>query len=146
MSAKSQVYMWAVILITLGCSLIAYKNISMNIPLLPGKQADVWVVEALIEFDAKKNKAVKASLSLPGYFGHFEVLAENSASEGFGFASIGEGNKRQAIWSKRQADGPQKIYYSFTIFDIETMRILAQITLHMKCQCFLSRIKLQLKK
>jgi hypothetical protein len=121
MNAKAQVIMWATFLIVLGSALILYKHFTMSIPLTPGKQTDVWVIESLIKFEAE-DKPVKAVFSLPGYFGHFEVLDENSASEGYGFARVGEGRDRQAIWSKRMAQGLQKIYYNFTIYDMNVMK------------------------
>jgi hypothetical protein len=121
MSAKAQVYLWASILIILGCGTIFYKKFNMGIPLSPGQQTDVWVIEALIEFDAT-NKAAKSTFSLPGYFGQYEVVDENSASEGYGFSKIKDDKEQKAIWSIREASGEQKIYYSFSLYDTGIMK------------------------
>ncbi|MCM8532908.1 MAG: inactive transglutaminase family protein [Lentisphaeraceae bacterium] len=118
MSAKAQVYAWAIVLTIIGIVLIAYKNMEMGIPLAPGKLQNTWVVESIIEFDADGGP-VKAKMTLPGYFSNFEVLNKYGASEGYGYTVDQEGERQTAVWSARDKVGPQKIYYRFSMFDTE---------------------------
>ena len=116
MSAKAQVYILASILIVLGLGLIGYKTTNLEIPLAPGETRDTWVVEALIEFDAAGGP-VQAKMALPGYHSNFKVLNQYGASPGYGFSEEIDGRRKNVIWSTRNAEGPQKIYYMFSMYD-----------------------------
>lgn len=116
MSAKAQVYILASILIVLGLVLIGYKTLKLEIPLSPGETRDTWVVEALIEFDASGG-AVQAKMALPGYYSNFKVLNQYGASPGYGLSEEVEGRRKSVLWSTRDAEGPQKIYYMFSMYD-----------------------------
>ncbi|MCH2206041.1 MAG: inactive transglutaminase family protein [Lentisphaerales bacterium] len=124
MSAKAQVYAWAIVLTIIGLSAIIYKNTKIGVPIFPGELKDTWVIESLIEFDAKGGP-VKAKMTLPGYYGNFNVLNQYGSSEGYGFSTDKEGEREVAIWAAREMSGPQKIYYIFSMFDTDE---LAQIT------------------
>jgi hypothetical protein len=116
MSAKAQVYILSLILSFLGISLILYKNISLKVPLTPGKQKDVWVVEAVIDFEAQ-GQAAKVSFEIPGNTGNLEILKQHGSSNNFGYSTDVKDGRQRAIWAKREAVGNERIYYQFSLFD-----------------------------
>ena len=116
MSAKAQVYLWSILLITLGLGAILYKSVELEIPLTKGGSRDIWVVEALVEFKAQ-DKPVKIKVALPSYYGNYKLLEQQGSSNGYGFSTEESPNKK-AVWSSRTpTPGDQKIYYTFSIFD-----------------------------
>ena len=74
----------------------------------------------MIEFEAAGGP-VQAKMALPGYYSNFKVLNQFGASPGFGFSEEIEGNKKSVTWSTRDAKGPQKIYYIFSMYDNEEL-------------------------
>ncbi|MDD7983446.1 inactive transglutaminase family protein [Lentisphaera marina] len=124
MSAKAQVYLWSMLLIILGAGAIFYKNAKLDIPLTQGEKRDVWVVEALIEFQAQ-DKPVKVKAALPTYYAQYKLLEQQGSSNGYGFSTEESPNKK-AVWSNRApTPGKQTIYYTFSIFDTKEMQSTA---------------------
>jgi hypothetical protein len=98
------------LLITAGISLAVWRHIELGIPWLTGEQRPVWMVEARIDFDAG-NGSVLASLNVPEQPPGFRILTEQAASPGYGFSIINNSGSRRAEWSKREASGPQTLYF-----------------------------------
>ncbi|WDE95829.1 inactive transglutaminase family protein [Lentisphaera profundi] len=118
MSAKAQVYLWSLLLILVGAGIISYKSIQLDIPLTHGEKRDVWVVEALVEFETQ-DKPVKVKVALPTYYAQYKLLEQQGSSNGYGFTTEESPNKK-AVWSSRQPPaGNQKIYYTFSIFETD---------------------------
>lgn len=118
MSAKSQVYILSAILSFLGIFLILYKNMSLRVPLTPDHQKDVWVVEAVIDFEAQGGVA-KVTFEIPANTGNLEILNQHGSSNNFGFTLDELNGRERAIWAKRQASGKEQIYYQFSLYDTE---------------------------
>ncbi|MCL6416460.1 inactive transglutaminase family protein [Aestuariirhabdus sp. Z084] len=115
MSARVQVYLLAFICISLGLGLTAYKKIELGFPLLPGEQRSVWTVEAKVVFNAE-DKPVKVSLALPDSDPNDIVISQDFASPGYGFGWDSEGVQRRAEWARRNATGPQTLFYRLQLF------------------------------
>lgn len=96
-------------LLLLGFSNIYYRHVEVGVPLTPGKRVDVWQIEAEITFQGRGGP-VTASLSLPRS-GQFELIEEFTASPAFGVNVIRDDRDARAIWSKREVNGPQTLYY-----------------------------------
>jgi len=101
-----------VIMALAGIVIAALRHAQTGIPLFPGDEQTVWMIEARVDFEAR-GEPVTAVLSLPGRFlPGFEMVEEQAASPGYGFSIFDSGQGRRAEWSKRLADGPQSLYYS----------------------------------
>ncbi|WP_417565610.1 inactive transglutaminase family protein [Marinobacter sp.] len=103
-------YVGIFLLIAAGISLAVWRHIELGIPWLTGEQRPVWMVEARIDFDAD-NGPVLASLNVPQQPPGFQILSEQAASPGYGFSIINSAGSRRAEWSKREASGPQTLYF-----------------------------------
>ncbi|RRJ84057.1 inactive transglutaminase family protein [Aestuariirhabdus litorea] len=115
MNARAQVYLLAMICIVIGLGLTIYKRIELGFPLLPGEQRPVWTVEAKVTFDAE-DKPVKVSLALPNTGPGDIILSQDFTSPGYGFGWDGQGAERRAEWARREASGPQSIFYRLQLF------------------------------
>lgn len=90
----------------------------MEIPFTPGVQKPVWLIEARIDFDAS-GEPVTARLGLPDSPPGFRSFSEQAAAPGYGYSVVTENGVRRGEWSKRQAIGPQTIYYKTQFIDME---------------------------
>ena len=115
MSPKGQVYLFAALFILLGLGLTIYKSVALHFPLLPDTARKVWDIEAQITFESTGDP-LTLSLALPEKQQQFRILDEIFASAGYGFV-IDENHQRRAIWTRREASGPQTLYYRLTITD-----------------------------
>jgi 7 transmembrane helices usually fused to an inactive transglutaminase/Inactive transglutaminase fused to 7 transmembrane helices len=98
------------VLIILGLTTAWVRHKHMDIPLLPGEEKPLWLIEARIDFEATGGP-VTARLGLPDNPPGFSSFKEQAAAPGYGYSVITENNVRLGEWSKRDALGPQRIYY-----------------------------------
>jgi len=103
-------YIAVFLLIAAGISLATWRHVELGIPWLTGEQRPVWMVEARVDFDGS-NEPVVASLNVPEQPPGFRILTEQAASPGFGFSIIENEGSRRAEWTKREAIGPQTLYF-----------------------------------
>src|SRR5690554_6852991 len=115
MSPKGQVYLFAILFILIGLGLTIYKSTVLQFPLLPDTERKVWDIEAKITFDSG-NTPLTLSLALPAKQQQYRILDEVFASSGYGF-TIEDNHQRRAIWTRREASGPQTLYYRLKITD-----------------------------
>ena len=97
-------------LLTLGAALSLYRHFVHDVPWLPGEIRQIWSIEAKVEFSALDNP-VMVTFAIPDTQPGLDLIAEHTASPGYGLAYLGEGQKRRAEWSIRQASGKQVLYY-----------------------------------
>jgi len=121
MESRRPFYILIVLLIVAGVSTSLYRHLEFNVPLLPGKQLDIWLIDAKVSFQGK-GEAAEATLALP-VDPAFQVLAENATSLGYGLTIRGKEDKRHAIWSVRDVKGPQQLYYKVTLISTEEDRL-----------------------
>jgi hypothetical protein len=112
-----QLYLIVTVLVLFGAYRIFHKAHTLGFPLLPESRVSVWQVETRVTFDAVGGP-VTVSLSIPednerGY----KVLDENMASSGYGFTINKDSGVRRAIWTKRNAEGTQTLYYRVNVYD-----------------------------
>ncbi len=104
-------YALITLLLVAGLLTAWLRHTTTGVPLLPGEQKTVWLVEARIDFVATDGE-VSVRLDLPDHPPGFRLIREHAASPGYGFSVINEGGDRSAEWTKRQAEGPQTLYYN----------------------------------
>ena len=114
MSRKFQVLVLAFTLTFFGLFIVWYKVNILGIPFLPHEKSSVYKVGAEISFEGK-NKAVLVSMALPQVQEGIQILSEDVASSGFGYAKAQTENGERVEWSKRKVTGPQIIYYSLEV-------------------------------
>lgn len=102
----------ALILVGIGLSLCYYKVTRLGLPLFPTQQADVWTVEARVEFKPiKRDTPIKAQLFIPRAPAGYTVVDENFVSSNYGLTTEDDGIRRNAQWAVRKATGYQVLYY-----------------------------------
>jgi len=114
MSRKFQVLVIVLGLSFAGFFIVWYKVGVLGIPFLPHEQLSVYKVGAEISFEGQ-NKAVLVSMALPEPQEGIQILSEDVASSGFGYAEAQTENGKRAEWSKRRVEGPQILYYSLEV-------------------------------
>lgn len=108
-------YILAGALCFVGVGLFLYKVLFLELPLRPQEKVRNWVVEARLTFDAAK-APVKVSLFIPRNERSYTILDQSFLSEGYGLTTSDDGDNKRALFSIREADGPQTIYYRFVVF------------------------------
>ena len=111
MTKRLTFYAMVVMIALSGFLLTALRHFETGIPLFPGEERSVWLVEARIDFRAAGN-AVTVSFSLPEQLPGFDLYQEQAASPGYGFSIITDKGDRRGEWTKRKAQGEQSLYYS----------------------------------
>ena len=113
MQSRKPFYILVALLFFLGIGSSIYRGIDQHVPFLPGKQVQSWAVDAKISFEGTGNPA-EVSFSLP-HDPAFTILVENASSPGYGLTINKEEGERRAIWSTRNAQGTQDLYYNLTL-------------------------------
>lgn len=114
MSSKVQVLLVSLSLTFIGFFIVWYKVSVLGIPFLPHDKSSVYKVGAEVSFEGK-NKAVLVSMAIPEAQDGIQILSEDIASSGFGYAEAQTKNGKRAEWSKRRVSGPQILYYSLEV-------------------------------
>ncbi len=121
-------YGFILLMIAVGLILAWFRHAESGIPLLPGEQTPVWMVEARIDFVAEDGP-VMLSLNIPDDPPGFRVFVEQTASPGYGFSIVEHDGNRRGEWSVRHASGRQTLYYKAQIIsdqgDVESARLPA---------------------
>ena len=115
-SNKRQVMFVVLVLVLLGSAIAGYKNIRLGFPLLPGESAQIWDVEAQINFRAN-NGPVNVSLATPEPGGRFSVLDATYAAPGYGYRKTDRDGIERVEWTRRDASGSQALYYKIKVQD-----------------------------
>lgn len=125
--SRAPFYSVIVGLVLLGLITAWLRHVNMEIPLLPGEQKSVWLIEARIDFEAT-GEPVTARLGLPDNPPHFRSVTEQAAAPGYGYSVVFDNGIRRGEWSKRNAVGLQTIYYKsqFTEGRAEPSEVLFQ--------------------
>lgn len=110
MNSKTGFYLVILILIATGLGLGWLRHTRLEIPLWPGQEKPVWLIEARINFVAN-GQPVLVSLDVPEHAPGFRQVSEQAASTGYGFSMIETPSGRRAEWTRRQAEGLQTLYY-----------------------------------
>lgn len=109
----ARVAFWLLVsgLLAIGGGIAWLRHVQMEIPFLPGVAQTVWLVEARVDFVATGGP-VRISLDLPEDLPGFRLFTEQAASPGYGFAIVDVTGDRRGEWTRREASGPQTLYYT----------------------------------
>jgi hypothetical protein len=111
-------YAMVAMIAIVGFLVAAIRHFETGIPLLPGQEKSVWLVEARVDFRAT-GESVTVSFSLPEQSPGFDLYQEQAASPGYGFSITTEEGDRRGEWTKRQAQGEQSLYYSAQFVELD---------------------------
>ena len=111
MRPRNTFFLVVVALAVAGLLLAALRHMETGVPLLPGEESEVWLVEARVDFIAD-GRPVTVSLSLPEQQSGYAMFNEQSASPGYGYAVVEDRGDRRAEWTRGEASGRQSLYYS----------------------------------
>lgn len=109
-SNRTTLYGLVAVLLILGIGMTWYRHAVFDVPFFPDEERSIWSIEAKVEFEAA-GVPVKLSLAIPDTQPGFEVVAEHTASPGYGLAFVEHQAGRRAEWSVRRATGKQTLYY-----------------------------------
>lgn len=104
----------ALVLFALGAGSVFWQVMVRDIPLTESETDPVWIVDARIEFDARKGFPVKAQMFVPPS-ADFVTLNESFVSNNYGVNVNKIGDNRQVTWSTRRAEGHQVLYYRLVL-------------------------------
>ena len=105
-------------ILTILAIFIAYQRYTYtHIPLIPGESKSIWLIEAKIEFEPKKNKPVLVSLNIPNQVPGYSIFFEQSSSAGYGFNIVQTQKGRRAQWSTREASSKQTLFYKIQVMN-----------------------------
>lgn len=108
-----------VFLLTLvGLSVAYYKHSALGFPLTPDRETETWTIEAQIALDTG-SAPVSVRFALPTDPPHYSVLDESFVSRGWGLTTQSTDKQQEAVWTKRNPEGDQTLYYQSTVYRAE---------------------------
>ena len=116
----------ALALLVIGVVSVAWQVVVRDIPLTETETDPVWIVDARIEFDARKNYPVKAQMYVPPNHS-FVTLNESFVSNNYGVNVHKSGDNRVVTWSTRRASGHQVLYYRLVMTRRFAMEVLLRV-------------------
>ncbi len=121
-SIRLQLFIIVGIIIFVSVWRIYEKITVMGFSLDPKSQTTVWHVEAKISFTGEE-KPVKVYLTIPSPSPGIKILEEESGAAGYGYKVITTSDKiRRALWTRRNAKGPQELFYKISVYDNQYYR------------------------
>jgi hypothetical protein len=115
MTSQRHLFLLITLLIVASLSIFLYKVVQLKWPLYQDQQAQLWIVEARLNFKAH-GTAVSASLYTPPGQSNMSTLDENFISRNYGLNTKVEENNHIATWTKRHATGQESLYYRVSVF------------------------------
>lgn len=114
MSSKFQVMIIALMLAVAGFFIVWYKVAFLNIPLTPHEKKDYFTISAEVSFTGE-NTPAEITMALPAQQEDVKIISQESESGDFGFTISKTREGERAVWSKREIEGQQKIFYKITV-------------------------------
>lgn len=111
MSINLHIKLLTSLLVITGLVVLWYKVTYLGLPLVPTTRADVWTIEARMEFKAYREVPVKLDLRVPRDPAGFIVVDENFVSGNYGLNIDDTGQDRKIQWAVRNTSGYQVLYY-----------------------------------
>ena len=103
------------ILVALGVSITAYQILYLGIPVKEAETAELWNIDAKVEFVANSREPVKVQMFIPPLTQDFVSLNESFVSNNYGVSINRADGNRRVTWSARRANGPQTVYYRLVL-------------------------------
>ena len=112
---KTQLYLLAFAIATLGIAAFFYKWQVLRFPVEPVAQTEVWEIQARVEYQGRGGPN-KVTLQLPSEPPGYAILDENFVARGYGITVEKTKSGREVQWAIRRASGTQALYYRATVF------------------------------
>lgn len=119
MRSRYQIYLFAILLISIAGGIMSYKVNVLGFPLFSGEEKSVWNIEAKVEFRGQGENAF-VSLALPDAQQGMFVYNETSSSPNYGYTVAQTEGYTRGEWAKRKVRGEQTLYYSIDVIVDET--------------------------
>ena len=103
------------ILVARGVSITAYQILYLGIPVKEAETAELWNIDAKVEFVANSREPVKVQMFIPPLTQDFVSLNESFVSNNYGVSINRADGNRRVTWSARRANGPQTVYYRLVL-------------------------------
>lgn len=100
----------ALVLVVIACAISYYKHSVLGLPFFPSEEAEVWIVEAKLQFNASGGPA-KVNFYIPNSPPGFTRFNEDFISSNYGLHIEQSAVNRQALWAVRRARDQQILYY-----------------------------------
>jgi hypothetical protein len=110
MSARWKLFFAVVALTLTGGGIAAYKHLTLGVPLIEGERVDEWLIEARVAFFSPQGSDPVVSLALPAIAIEKE-FGQESGSLGYHYRIENDRGEYTAIWSAREREGSQILYY-----------------------------------
>lgn len=112
---KTQLYLLALIIASIGLGAFYYKWKVLNFPIRAAEQTELWEIQARVQFLARKGPN-KVTLQIPRDPPGYAVIDEKYVSREYGM-NIEVGKRTRAVqWQHRSARGNQALYYRATVY------------------------------
>ncbi|WP_163933251.1 inactive transglutaminase family protein [Paraferrimonas sp. SM1919] len=122
MQSRKPFYLFISILFIVGIITTAFRHIEQDVPLVPGEQIQSWAIDAKLSFQGS-GEPVELTFALPSDPA-FEIIEENATSSGYGLTIAENQQGRRALWSHRQPQGNQQLFYSATLIPTKQTQLL----------------------
>jgi hypothetical protein len=116
---KKHLYILTAALAIIGAGVLAYRAFVLEFPLTPRETTETWRVEARVAFEGRDAPA-RLELMLPKSVPGLTVFDQSFVTSGYGLATASPGANRMALFSKKQADGTQVLYYRAVVHRAKT--------------------------
>lgn len=103
------------VLVTLGVLATGYQIFVLGIPLTEDETADLWNIDARVDFQANPREPVKVQMFVPPPAANHVSLNESFISNNYGVSINRVDGNRRVTWSARRANGPQTLYYRLVL-------------------------------
>ncbi|MBY0269683.1 MAG: UUP1 family membrane protein [Burkholderiales bacterium] len=111
---RVHLYSLTAVLCAVSLSMFYYKVVYLGFPTMPEQRSEVWRIEAAIEFEASGGPA-KVTLQLPQHIAPWVLVDQSFVSRGYGLTTELHDEGQRAIFSTREAQGTQTLYYRATV-------------------------------
>lgn len=116
MSARWKLFTAVFSLVLVGGGIAAYKTNTLGVPFWQGERVNEWMIEARIAFFVPPGQEVEARFALPSSAIE-EGYGQESGSLAYSFNLENNLDEYTALWTGRQREGPQALYYRLRVPD-----------------------------
>ncbi|MET1077760.1 MAG: inactive transglutaminase family protein [Pseudomonas sp.] len=103
------------VLVALGLMVTAYQIFVLGIPVTEDDTADLWNIDAKVEFQANPREPVKLQMFVPPLNQDYVSLNESFISNNYGVSINRVDGNRKVTWSARRVSGGQTLYYRLVL-------------------------------
>lgn len=115
MRSRVQIFVLVSILLMTSIGLVLYKHITLDFPIFPTQQQDVWTIEARVTFQAEDGP-VEVILGIPDADPYRRIINYHQISRHYFFQILNYRGERMARWVRDVAKGEQTLYLRYQTY------------------------------